>query len=170
MILVVFSIIDALTEGDGIFLLLIIYQSLLMCFVILQCWIEPFKTTGTNVVDSFFVVTAIFVYSLGGYYGYTKHSYDDPELCKTYYTIMSIVFTIFILIVLHHIVWFVQPVRHRFVMLSNYVVKLLNDACTSCASRSLVGMNRDTNYGATIQQSYNCDNFRESLLSTTSTS
>ena len=166
LLLMVFSIVYALTKGNDIPTQIIIYQSLLVCFITLQCWIKPFKKPATNVIDALLVGAATLIYCFATYFIVQDMYTGMSEVCTAGYAIVGIVFALFTLIVLYHIVWFIQPIRHIFMTL---VAKIRNFSKHYRSSRSMVDVSHDINYGATIQQSYTCDNYREPLLSSIKT-
>ena len=164
MLLVTFSAIYMLTQGTDPYKQVIIYQSLLVCFFGVQCWIRPLKTTATNMIDSFCLGIVTMGYVLITFF------FKNESLSITYVaacTLASVIFIIFILTILYHMVWFIHPVRHLLTNYKDKAVRLWNSR--KARFKSMVDVSKDANnyYGATIQQSYNCDDYREPLLSST---
>ena len=170
MLLVVFCMIYTLTEGtDYGIIQLVINTFIMIIFFPIQCWIKPFKTTATNVIDSFYVGTVTIIYFIAQYLalsneGYSTASYHSGQVFT------ALIFIAFIVTVIYHIAYFVSPV--------NYFCTSLNDVVRRCLQNIVYGRqfplrsmpdDGQPNYGATIQRSYNDNSYRESLLSCRST-
>ena len=165
LLLVVFSIVYVFTEGTHIDSQLIIYTLILFFFFSVQCWIKPFKTTATNVIDLFYIGTATVGMCTAAYFtvigeGFSTMSFNIGKL--TY----GLIFITFLMIIVYHVAYFVTPVNGYCRVLYNTISKCLQDIGHNhrlpLRNMSIDGQ---PNYGAIIQRSYNDSSYREPLLS-----
>ena len=168
MLLVIFCVIYILTEGTDYGRTQIVIDAfILIIFFPVQCWIKPFKTMATNVIDSFYVGTVTIVYCAAQYVALSNHETASYNSGKVF---TALVFTAFVMTVIYHIAYFVSPVNHFCTLLSDVISRRLQDIVRG---RQLplrnVPDDRHPTYGAMIQRSYNDSSYREPLLSCKST-
>ena len=75
LLLTIFAVIFAISQGVNIFAQLLSYQIILTLFVVAQAWIQPFKNKLVNLIDTYHIINMTLLYCF--YFFFTfKHELD----------------------------------------------------------------------------------------------
>ena len=105
ILLMIMCILFAVFRGVGSVCLPLMTSALLMTFIVIQAYIQPFKSTAINILDLIIMLDIVLTYSLGWYIGFVSSLHHSLTVYWLFLITFAVVFVLFLVVLIGHIVW-----------------------------------------------------------------